>query len=179
MQINGEAILINETINSILNSKTEIKPQKKIITFNEIINDVLKSLSHLIIYTEPIINIKVDDNVVQFYGYKTNFYQLFKNLIENALKYSSPNKKCEIDIHVSKNENCIKIEIIDNGIGINEEKLKKMNEKDYNFDIQKTEFGYGLGINICKRIVILYNGHFKFESELDKFTKVTIILNNV
>ena len=178
MQINDEAILINETINSILNNKTEIKPKKKLITFNEIINEVLKSLNHLIIYTEPIINVNIDENVVQFYGYKTNFYQLFKNLIENALKYSSLNKKCEIDIHISKNKNCIQIEITDNGIGISEEKLNKMNEKDFNFDIQKTELGYGLGINICKRIVNLYKGHFKFESELDKFTKVTIILNN-
>lgn len=115
------------------------------------------------------IKISIGD-VLPVYGDKTLLYQLFLNVIGNAVKYSSKKESPEISIQSSNTEDNVIYWIRDNGIGISQENRDKI------FDIFKRlpdaqDFeGSGVGLTIVKRIMDKLNGEIELESELGSGT---------
>ena len=99
---------------------------------------------------------------------------LFKNLIENAIKYGKDNP---INIELKK-EKKIKVTIEDFGIGISEKALPHIFERFYREDEARNREikSYGLGLSIVKEIVALLNIDIQVESQLGKGTKITLQL---
>ena len=99
---------------------------------------------------------------------------LLATVIDNAVKYADDPI---VDIRV-RDEECITIEIEDNGCGIAKEHLGHIFEKFYRVptgDIQ-TVRGYGLGLYYAKQVVELHKGTISIRSRVDKGTTVTIKL---
>ncbi|WP_034847159.1 HAMP domain-containing sensor histidine kinase [Ruminiclostridium josui] len=101
-------------------------------------------------------------------------FQLWTNLIDNAIKYSG--KKCTIWIATKVIDNFLKFTIRDEGIGISKEKLSKIYDKFYQCDESHKRLGNGLGLSIVKRIIELLNGNILCESEVGVGTTMTVIL---
>ena len=99
---------------------------------------------------------------------------LFKNLIENAIKYGKDNP---INIELKK-EKKIKVTIEDFGVGISEKALPHIFERFYREDEARNREikSYGLGLSIVKEIVALLNIDIQVESQLGKGTKITLQL---
>lgn len=110
---------------------------------------------------------------------KVQMRQLFSNLITNAIKYSKPNSYPLIQISQIENfeseipnlsEDFIKIEVKDNGIGMETSHLNKI------FTIfqrlhAKTEYsGNGIGLAICKKIMENHSGNITVESKVNEGT---------
>jgi signal transduction histidine kinase len=98
---------------------------------------------------------------------------LFFNLLDNAFKFSKDNAAhVSIDFFAHN----IQIQVFDNGIGILPEELGKIFEPFYRgVNAQKTR-GHGLGLSICKKIVLLHKGHISVASVPDKGTTFTVTL---
>mgnify|MGYP000934090393 CR=1 FL=1 len=98
---------------------------------------------------------------------------LFKNLIENAIKYGN-DKAINIEL---KKENKIKVIIEDFGIGISKEALPHIFDRFYREDEARNREikSYGLGLSIVKEILTLLNIDIQIESELGKGTKITLL----
>ena len=96
------------------------------------------------------------------------------NILENAIKYTSQNGK--IKIHLEKLENFLKIDIIDNGIGIDEENISNIfkrffrERKVYNIE------GIGIGLYLSKNIIENQNGYIKVKSKVNKGTTFSVFL---
>lgn len=101
-------------------------------------------------------------------------FQLWTNLIDNAIKYSG--QKCTIWISTQIADNCLLFSIKDEGIGISKEKLSKIYDKFYQGDESHKKQGNGLGLSIVKRIVELLGGTIVCESELGAGTTMTVKL---
>ena len=97
---------------------------------------------------------------------------LFKNLIENAIKYGA-DKPVNIEI---KKEEKIKIIIEDFGLGISEKALPHIFERFYREDEARNREikSYGLGLSIVKEILNLLNIDIHIESQLGRGTKITL-----
>lgn len=97
------------------------------------------------------------------------------NLIDNANKYSSKEGLIKVIVDESR-----QIEIIDEGIGINELDKHKVFQKFYRSGSEATKKskGTGLGLYIVNRIINLHQGKIKIEDNLPKGTKFTIDFNN-
>jgi len=90
--------------------------------------------------------------------------ELFNNLLNNALKYSTCNSLIKIDANV-KNDFAT-IEINDNGIGMTKNQLDNVFDEFYKADESRHSFdSSGLGMSICKRIVEIHGGNIWAESE--------------
>jgi signal transduction histidine kinase len=92
--------------------------------------------------------------------------QVMVNLIENAIKFSSPGTN--IIIRAEENERQVKVMIRDQGVGISAEHLKTIFDKFSTVPsagIIKPE-GTGLGLAICKAIVEAHDGKIWAESVL-------------
>ncbi|MCG8310587.1 MAG: ATP-binding protein [Cytophagales bacterium] len=107
---------------------------------------------------------------------------VLRNLISNAIKFTSAGDHICIDAQISENE--IMMSIQDNGLGISNENQDKI-FKPENFSTIGTsnETGMGLGLLLCKDFVEKNNGKIWFESEFEKgstfyFTLPTIESEN-
>lgn len=137
------------------------------IKAEELINETLFGLTLLINNK----NAKIQTNFMLFdennyiYIDVEKIKLVMKNLIENALIYSS--KKPEINIEILEDENSYIFKISDNGLGIPEEERDKIFEKFYRVDKSRPMnfSGSGLGLSIVKEIVHNYNGEIKLTSE--------------
>ncbi|MBC3798166.1 HAMP domain-containing sensor histidine kinase [Acetobacterium tundrae] len=104
------------------------------------------------------------------------FRQMMINLIDNAIKYSEPQKAVEVILTQDDEE--VRIEVSDQGYGIPTKDIDRIFERFYRVDKSrsKEKGGTGLGLAIVKHII--YNNHGKIEvnSELGKGTTFIIHL---
>lgn len=100
------------------------------------------------------------------------------NLLENAVKYSTPPANVHIDIQEIGDQ--VKIEISDKGIGIPLESLDKIFSRFYTVDKARSRRlgGAGLGLSIVKTIVEKHDGEISAASELGRGTTFTLLFSH-
>lgn len=108
---------------------------------------------------------------------KTRLYQVFQNLIENAIKYSDPETGDGIvTIALAEQDEKVVVRIQDTGIGIPKNEQGKLFERFYRAS-NASKFvpdGSGLGLYIVKSIVELINGTIEFTSVEGEGTTFTL-----
>ncbi len=118
------------------------------------------------------INVSLEENV--FLGDEELIFQVWINLLENAIKFSKTNG--EIDIKLFQENNQITVIIKDYGIGMKEDEIEKVFERFYQIDKSHSEEGSGLGLAIVKRIIELSEGKIEIKSKENKGTTITVKL---
>lgn len=106
---------------------------------------------------------------------KHKMSQVLMNLIKNAINYTD---KGHIEINGSTSKTHYILEVIDTGIGIEEKNLSRVFKRFYRVDKARSRDsgGSGLGLSICKNVVLKHKGEIFVDSELGKGTKFTIKL---
>ena len=106
----------------------------------------------------------------------SRIYQLMIILLDNAIKYTESGDIIEIKTE-EKDNKCV-IEIIDTGIGVSNEGLKRIFERFYREDKDRNREtgGSGLGLSIASLIVSVHNGTIKASHNEPKGTIFTIKL---
>lgn len=109
-------------------------------------------------------------------GDELRLRELFLNLLDNAVKYSSSGGSVEIALH--KESDHTKVSITDHGIGIAREDQAKIFDRFYRTDDARTHTkkGTGLGLAICAWIVEFHHGRIEVESEIGKGSTFTVTL---
>ncbi|MBP7736279.1 MAG: HAMP domain-containing histidine kinase [Spirochaetes bacterium] len=102
---------------------------------------------------------------------------LFRNILENARKYSDPLKK-PVAVSVRNEAGSAVIEVRDHGIGIPPEELPFVFEPFYRVDHSRSRKtgGYGLGLGLCKKIAEAHGGSIAIESAPGEGTVVRLNL---
>ncbi|NIF04383.1 GAF domain-containing protein [Chryseobacterium sp. Tr-659] len=95
---------------------------------------------------------------------KTMLHQVFLNIINNAVKYSSHKDRPKVEIEGTEDGQTIIYRISDNGIGIPEEEKHKMFKIFNRMDNAKTFKGNGVGLSIVHRIMKRIGGNVDYES---------------
>ena len=116
----------------------------------------------------------VTADVPPVYADKEGIERVVLNILSNSIKYT--NDEGNIKIYVGFVYNDAYIKIIDNGIGIPEEDLKRIFDRFYRVDKARTREmgGTGLGLSIAKEILDRNNGSIDIKSEKGKGTEVVI-----
>ena len=172
----SEVERLTKIVNDMLTLSREEKVEIDLENINEvepkiIIDEVIeqyKILNPDVNYTTNIddIKVKIDPNDLK---------QLLIIFIDNSIKYNNKNN-IEIRINFKKILNKMQIEVIDNGIGIPSEEVNNVMKRFYKVDkSRKHNSSFGIGLSIASRIVKNYNGEIFISSELDKYTKVTVV----
>ena len=100
----------------------------------------------------------------------------FVNIIDNAIKYTPENKNIYISLINKDNE--IEFIVEDEGIGISKEDIKNITDRFYRTELSRNREikGFGLGLSIVKKCLEILNGDIFIESELNKGTKIKIVI---
>jgi two-component system phosphate regulon sensor histidine kinase PhoR len=140
------------------------------VKLHDVLSQVIKQLTSIAHQKEIDIQVKTKDIIGVCDA--VDMHKLFKNVIENAIKYSEPKKT--IKIMLEKYEHEVIFSCQDQGIGIAEEHQQRVFERFYRVDKGKLDGGTGLGLAIVKHIALKYNGSVDLKSSLTRGTLVTV-----
>ncbi|AZA76141.1 sensor histidine kinase [Chryseobacterium sp. G0186] len=156
-------------IKSVFNLKDEISSIIKVIT------PYLETRNNKFAVTDMI-----PEGIV-VYSDNIRINQIFMNILGNANKFT---ENGQIDLAMTTEpmeDNRISLitTVSDTGVGISESDLKKIFDPYYQGTVsdEVDNLGAGLGLNLCKEIVELFDGEISVSSKLHKGTKITFSLN--
>ncbi len=157
---------------------------KEHVNIVDIIEESLKNVSILSLNKKIEIHKNFEENLPNIEGDKSKLVFLFTSILSNAIKFNKEGGKVYIKVkhrHLGRRilENgYIEVIIEDTGIGIPKEKLKYIFDPLYQVESKTTRRfpGVGMGLYISKIIVDMHKGKIEIESEVNKGTKVTVLL---
>lgn len=118
------------------------------------------------------IELNVSDASYIYYGDENRIKQVMINLLDNAVKFNKEHGLITINLYQDKDN--FFIEVIDEGVGIDEDEIKYIFEKFYAGKKSKSHTGVGLAI--VKEIVELHKGSVSVESKPGEGTKFVVRL---
>lgn len=151
MNLHLETELIDEVINEALSHISRKKEQHQI----------------KLIAKDEFILAKIDASLI---------IQVIINIIDNAIKYTPSGSL--ITIETIKHNHFVEIKISDNGQGISDQDKEKLFEMFYTakHDVIDGRRGLGLGLALCKSIIIAHGGQIKVEDNLPQGTVFSFTL---
>lgn len=117
---------------------------------------------------------KIDENIGTSKTDKKLLGHILNNLLTNAFKYSDSGS--EINLNVAKTNSSINIEVIDSGMGMDEETVAKIFSSFYRAKNVTNIEGTGMGLSILSNSTEMLKGEIKVESALGKGSKFSVIL---
>jgi two-component system phosphate regulon sensor histidine kinase PhoR len=123
------------------------------------------------------VNIDRADEPIVVPGDAEQLEQVVRNLVDNALKYGSPEALVEVRVSRGERDMAV-IEVRDQGEGIPAEHLPHLTRRFYRTDPGRSRAagGTGLGLAIVKHIVERHRGRLDIASKLGEGTTITIRL---
>lgn len=100
--------------------------------------------------------------------------QVWVNLIDNAVKFSSSGGK--IEIRTYQKDSFFYFQICDNGIGMDAQTQEQIFDRFYQGDLSHSTEGNGLGLSLVQKIILLHHGTIQVNSEPGKGSIFTIAL---
>lgn len=176
---NKSTHLLNETINDLVKViiiKDNPSIKKEEVLLKEVFENVFSQLSFQIELFKPIIKINFE-NVSIININKAYIESILLNLLTNAIKYRSENRKLKITIQANQVDDQVELSFKDNGIGIdlerNKDKVFGLYQRFHNYPDSK-----GLGLYLVKSQVETMGGTISIESEVNKGTAFTLTFKN-
>lgn len=175
--LNEEADKLNELMNKLL-SFTQLENRSIAIKKEEI------DLNSFVTRYKETFKIKYHDfkitcdvsGVKSFVSDPLLLGSVFQNLIENAYKYSHPDKK-ELHISVFRDKRDIVFSFADKGIGIPKDEINNIFKKFYRLENKYNQNGsVGLGLAFCKELVNFMEGDITVNSKVNEGSEFKVTL---
>jgi signal transduction histidine kinase len=162
---------------TLLSSKDNVKRGK--LDLKEIIAESINTLEVFAGQRGIKISLcKVPDEPCFVYGNRTFLLRSFNNLIMNGIKYNRAGGEISIGIILLNEDNQIRIEVKDTGIGMDEDDLERV------FNIfhrgkkarKNIDGSLGLGLSLVRQIITGHDGTIEIQSKIEAGTTVTVCL---
>lgn len=168
--------LLNLSMNTLLLSKVDamqIIDNKEKYDLAEQIRKCVIILSKAL--DKKNIDLEMDEDLtLPYYGNEELLQQVWLNLLNNAIKFTSKNGRIEIVGYSTEEE--IVVSISDDGIGMDEKTMEHIFDKYYQNDSSSVAKGSGIGLAIVKRIITLCEGKIDVSSKINEGTTFTVHL---
>ena len=135
------------------------KEQMKKIDLRPIVTSVVDDFNSIYMNKRGIkisLNSNHNGNKIEIMGIENRIEQILANLLENSISFSEDNKK--IIVKLSKKNNSVMLDVLDEGSGFKEIDTKKIFKRFYSNRPGKFGEHSGLGLNIVKNLIDLHGG---------------------
>ncbi len=168
------AVLVDDLLNVSRIEQKRINIDLKMQDINPLIKEVVESLQSKAEEKKLTIKVRLHSKKTILNIDSDRFRQILVNLIGNAIKYTP---KGSVEVITEKADDNIKIIVKDTGIGMSAEQRKRLFEKFYRVQSDKTKNipGTGLGLWITKQLVELMGGKIYVDSMENVGTQVTLV----
>lgn len=141
--------------------------EKEKVFIGELFDDVKKFCGPICEKRHTTIRTEFTDDIV-LNCYKDEMLQVLYNLVLNASRHA---ENGEIVLRARQEDEDVLIHVSDNGDGMDDETLKHAFDKGYTKD-----GGHGIGLALCRDIVLAHNGTIHIEKNTDRGITVCILL---
>lgn len=187
----GENPLVAKSATNILSAVTDMESMmEKILEFSKAkvyqfvpewidLTNTIKSIATMGTerYIIPPLSVQIE-STLPIYGERSLLYQLFSNVIGNAIKYSSKEISPKIIIKSFVSNDHVVYSIADNGIGIDHKELEKVYDVFKRMSNASGFEGSGVGMAIVKRILERFSGQINIESKIGVGTTILLSFPN-
>jgi len=167
---------VNKVLQMALVDASESRLNKEEVDIHRVIKDVASSFDLKLEEQGGAINFQLNADKHLIKADETHLSNIFRSLIDNAIKYSE--EQPEIVISTRDKEDGVCFSIADNGIGMDSQTQEHIFDKFYRaqsgdrHDVK----GFGLGLSYVKNIVEAHQGWIKLKSKVNKGSTFTIFL---
>lgn len=175
--IEKETVRLNKLINDLvelnhLQEELYVLVEEPIV-IAQIILDTLDLFNILIAEKRLELHLDIEEDLI-LTGDSQRIQQVFYNIIDNAVKYSSDEGK--LTVQLTSSGEIVEFSVTNEGIGILEEDISRIGERFFRTDKARNRItgGSGLGLSIVKEIIRLHGGTFSIESNPVTGTTVTV-----
>jgi len=167
-KINSQSKNIVERLNHIVSTarseNASVKLEKAKVNIKILLDKMVADFDIRLKKNELTLLVDVSESA-EIYGDEEKVYQIFEELLNNAIKFSFADK--EIQIKSLQSDNSLTIFVKDNGVGITESDLERLFVKfaRFNNTTMKPERSEGLGLILARTLVDLHKGKLWAESE--------------
>jgi signal transduction histidine kinase len=179
VMINNSAVQTFRLLENLLewanSQRGKILFDPKPFSLNEVLDEEFLILNDLALKKNIELKNKLGNDLTIFAD-KNMIKTVLRNLISNAIKFTSKNG--EVNINASCVDKNVEISVSDNGIGMTKDIVAKLFRLDANLSTRGTENekGTGLGLFLCKEFTYKHNGKILVESEPGKGSVFRLIL---
>jgi PAS domain S-box-containing protein len=160
----------SEIVNSLLNFSRTSGSEFRLVDLHGVVGDTLSLLEHQFKTAKVRVQREFSSNVAQVFGNPGKLQQVFLNLFINA-KDAMPNGG-DLLVKTSSHDSVFRIEVVDSGVGIAEEHLKKV--YDPFFTTKELGRGTGLGLSVTYGIIQEHSGKISVDSKPGNGTRFTL-----
>lgn len=181
----GEASRMNRLVGDLLSlnrveSKERIRPKEQ-LDLTAHLESTLKTMQPLAETAQVELELRTPADPVIIAGDADQLLQVFINLVENAIKYGGDRVQIKLELverDPSVRAAAARIEVRDNGPGIDPIHLPRLTERFYRADSHRSRElgGTGLGLAIVKHIINRHRGRLRVDSTLGEGSCFTVIL---
>ena len=152
------------------------KPKE--VDANAIVQDTVNTFRLKVEASGGVIDAHIDAADANVFVDEMHFTNVIFNLLDNAVKYKSPDRDLKLSVHTRNEQDKLVLTIADNGIGIRRDDLKKVFDKFYRVHTGNRHDvkGFGLGLAYVHSIIKALGGTIHAESEYGKGTRFVITL---
>lgn len=153
------------TLAQVDNNQVKINMEE--INFSNLTRSVCDKMELIMLEKNITFNSTIGDEIY-IKGDKNRLEQLLVILIDNAIKYTAVEGKINVNL-MSTPEKAV-LSVLDSGMGISQEDIKKIFERFYRVDKVRSreQGGTGLGLSIAQWVVKIHKGNIKVNSEIGK-----------
>ena len=157
-------------VNSLLNFSRTSGSEFRLFDLHGVVGDTLSLLEHQFKTAKVRVRREFSSGVPQVFGNPGKLQQIFLNLFINA-KDAMPDGG-ELLVKTTSHDSVFRIEVVDTGVGIAEEHLKKI--YDPFFTTKELGRGTGLGLSVTYGIIQEHSGRISVDSKPGQGTRFTL-----
>jgi PAS domain S-box-containing protein len=145
------------------------------VTLGDIMTEISQQIEPMVKKKQLTLSVELPSNDLKLHTDRTKVKQILLNLLSNAVKFTHHGG---VWVTVSRDEEDLRFDVRDTGIGIREADLESIWEDFRQVDQSRTrEFGgTGLGLSITRKLVDALGGHVFAESVYGKGSTFTVVL---
>jgi two-component system phosphate regulon sensor histidine kinase PhoR len=180
--IKEENLRMNRQVETILKAsqfdKGEVQLNLKPIAVHAALEKVVDNFKLQLEHTGGHINLFLRANIDSVEADEVHLSNLLTNLIDNAIKYAREQVPPQIQLETSCTDHSIQVRVVDNGIGMSRDTVRRIFEKFYRAHTgnRHNVKGFGLGLSYVKSVTEAMGGKITAESTLGKGSVFTLEL---
>ncbi|MDB5111837.1 MAG: domain S-box-containing protein [Mucilaginibacter sp.] len=163
-QVNKMNSLINGFLSLACLESGKIQLHKQFFNLNKLVKEIIDEAS--LVSQHHTITLLSCDNV-RVHADREKISQVITNFLSNAIKYSPKGMLIEVKCEIVNN--CARISVKDEGMGIKPQHLENLFDRYYRVENKSTSniAGFGIGLYLCSEIIQRHNGKIGVESKVD------------
>lgn len=162
--------LVNQLLEIRKLEKGKMRLKCRLTDLNDFVKELVDMFRPQAQEKKQTLEFTAGENVPEVWVDRSNFDKILVNLISNAIKYTPEGGKIDVTVGVvtsEEGEEWVEVKVTDTGIGLDPKSEDHLFERFYQADGHNGKGGFGIGLDLCRRLVDFHHGRISGHNRRD------------